>query len=132
VRVIGIDTNVLVRYFTQDDPGQYQQAAAVIQADDQTCFLSNIVLCELVWVLKRAYKSEKTEICNLIELLMQTPKFELENQSAVYQALQRYQAGRADFSDYLIGVIAHGAGCVETVTFDKKLLGEKGFQLLND
>jgi predicted nucleic-acid-binding protein len=132
VRVIGIDTNVLVRYFTQDDPKQYQQAAAVIQANDQVCFLSNIVLCELVWVLKRAYKSEKAEICKVLGLLMQTPKFELENQSAVYQALQRYQTGKADFSDYLIGVTAHGAGCTKTVTFDKKLLGEKGFQLLND
>ncbi len=130
--MIGIDTNVLVRYFTQDDPGQYQQAAAVIQADDQICFLSNIVLCELVWVLKRAYKSEKSEICNVLGLLIQTPKFELENQSAVYQALQRYQAGRADFSDYLIGVMARGAGCTKTITFDKKLLGEKGFQLLDD
>lgn len=55
--------------------------------------------------------------------------FELENRSVVYQALQRFQQGSADFSDYLIGVIAQDCGCSSTATFDRKLRSEKGFDL---
>lgn len=54
--------------------------------------------------------------------------FQLENRSAVYQALQRMKLGKADFSDYLIGAIAYQAQCFNTYSFDRKLLGEKGFQ----
>jgi len=60
--------------------------------------------------------------------MLATPVMEFENRSAVYQALQRMKLGKADFSDYLIGAIAHQAGCSTTYSFDRKLIGEKGFQ----
>ncbi|MEH2292541.1 hypothetical protein [Nostoc sp.] len=61
--------------------------------------------------------------------MLQCSVFELENRSVVYQALQRFQQGSADFSDYLIGVITQNYGCSSTATFDKKLRSEKGFDL---
>ena len=126
--MIGLDTNVLVRYLTRDDESQWQQACLVIESG-QLCFIANIVLCELVWVLRgNPYKFDKQEILNTLEIMLQSPTFEFENRSVVYQALQRAKQGRADFSDYIIGAIATHAGCQETVSFDRKLKGERGFK----
>ncbi|MEH1971018.1 PIN domain-containing protein [Nostoc sp.] len=127
--MIGLDTNILVRYLTKDDEKQWKQAAEIIEGGEQ-CFVANIVLCELVWVLRgNPYKFSKEEISNTIDLMLQCSVFELENRSIVYQALQRFKQGSADFSDYLIGAIAEDSGCSSTVTFDRKLRSEKGFDL---
>lgn len=127
--MIGLDTNILVRYLTKDDEKQWSQAAAIIERGEQ-CFVANIVLCELVWVLRsQPYQFSKEEISNTIELMLQCSTFELENRSVVYQALQRFKQGSADFSNYLIGAIAQHSGCTSTATFDRKLRSEKGFDL---
>jgi predicted nucleic-acid-binding protein len=129
--VIGLDTNVLIRYLTRDDEQQWQQAVAIVQSGEQ-CLITNIVICEVVWVLQgKFYKFSKEEIVKTVEMMMQSPVFEFEDRSAVYQALQRTKQGRADFSDYLIGTRSRQIGCRETVTFDRKLQGEKGFTVLN-
>ncbi|MFN6482308.1 MULTISPECIES: type II toxin-antitoxin system VapC family toxin [unclassified Nostoc] len=128
--MIGVDTNILVRYLTKDDEKQWKQAAEIIEAGEQ-CFVANIVLCELVWVLRgKPYQFSKEEISNTIELMLQCSVFELENRSLVYQALQRFKQGKADLSDYLIGAIAQHNSCSSIVTFDRKLRSEQGFNLL--
>ncbi|NET26103.1 PIN domain-containing protein [Okeania sp. SIO1I7] len=128
--MIGVDTNILVRYLTRDDELQWQKALEIIR-ENQPCFVSNIVLCELVWVLKsQKYRFTKDRIINILEMMLQSTVFELENPSVIYQAIERTKQGSADFSDYLIGVIARRAGCAETVTFDRKLRGEIGFNCL--
>ncbi len=129
--MIGLDTNVLIRYLTQDDEQQWQRATELI-AGQQQCFIANIVLCEMVWVLRgNPYKFDKDEILDTLEAMLQSAIFEFENRSLVYQALQRAKQGRGDFSDYLIGAIARQVGCKETATFDRKLQGEKGFNYLS-
>jgi predicted nucleic-acid-binding protein len=128
--MIGLDTNILIRYLTRDDEQQWQQAVHAIQ-QNQPCFITNIVLCEIVWVLRgTAYSFQKDEIINVLEAMLHSAAFEFENRSTVDQALQRYKQGKADFSDYLIGAIAQQAGCTETWSFDSKLKDEKGFQCL--
>jgi predicted nucleic-acid-binding protein len=128
--VIGLDTNLLVRYLTQDDPEQFEIAVRVIQ-ENQPCFIGNVILCETVWVLRsKPYKIARERILEILDLMLQTDGFVFEDRSAVYQALQRTRRGRADFSDYLIGTTAYQAGCQEIVTFDQKLKGEKGFRCL--
>jgi predicted nucleic-acid-binding protein len=127
--VIGVDTNILVRYLTKDDEKQWKQAAEIIESGEQ-CFIANIVLCELVWVLRgKPYQFSRGEISNTINLMLQCSTFEFENRSVVYQALQRLQQGKADFSDYLIGGIAQQFQCSSTATFDRKLQNEKGFDV---
>jgi predicted nucleic-acid-binding protein len=126
--VIGLDTNVLIRYLTKDDESQWQQATQPIQSGEP-CLIANIVLCELVWVLRgEPYQYSKDEILKTLEAMLQSPTFEFENRSCIYQALQRTKQGRADFSDYLIGAIAFQSGSRETATFDRKLKDEKGFR----
>ncbi len=128
--MIGLDTNILVRYLTQDDEQQWQEAIVLIK-QNQPCFITNIVICELVWVLRGGnYSFNKDEIINTLEAMLHSSAFQFESRSTIYQALQRYKEGRADFSDYLIGAIASQAGCTETVSFDSKLKNEKGFRCL--
>ena len=119
--MIGIDTNVLVRYLIKDDENQWRAAVAVIESGEK-CFLTNIVLCEVVWVLRgKPYKFSKVEILEVLETMLHSPTFEFENRTTVYQAITRAKNGRADFADYLIGAIATNSGCREIVTFDRKL-----------
>jgi predicted nucleic-acid-binding protein len=128
--VIGVDTNILVRYLTKDDEQQWEQAVEIIEGGEP-CFVANIVLCELVWVLRgKPYEFNRQEISQTIEMMLQCAVFELENRSVVYQALQRFKQGSADFSDYLIGAVAQQSGCTTTATFDRKLRDDKGFNLL--
>ena len=129
--MIGLDTNILVRYLTRDDEQQWQQAVTIIR-HQQPCFIPNIVLCELVWVLRGVnYGFRKDEIASILEVMLHSAAFEFENRSTVAQALQRYKQGKADFSDYLIGAVSRQAGCTETWSFDSKLKGERGFQCLD-
>jgi predicted nucleic-acid-binding protein len=132
VLVIGLDTNILVRYLTQDDQKQWQQAVKIIESGEK-CFICNIVVCELIWVLRsKPYQFKREEITNTLEMMLQCPTFVWENCSLIYQSLQRFKQGKADFSDYLIGGISQQSGCKNIVTFDQKLQSEKGFNCLKD
>ena len=129
--MIGLDTNVLVRYLTRDDEAQWKQAVEII-GNAESCFISNIVLCELVWVLRgKPYKYSQSEILRIIELLLQSSKLEFANRTIIHQALKFNRTGKADFADYLIGAVNHYHECRITVTFDQKLIGEKRFRVLS-
>lgn len=89
-------------------------------------------MCELVWVLRGAnYRFQKAEVIVILEAMLHSAAFEFESRLTLDQALQRYKQGKADFSDYLIGAVSRQAGCTETVSFDGKLKGERGFQCLD-
>ncbi len=129
----GLDTNVLVRYLTQDDPKQSERADAFINtavARRERCFISAVVLCELTWVLRYAYKISKADVLITLERLLSTSQFEIGDRDHVRHALAAYRSGRADFAAYLIGALAHDAGCDVTATFDRRLRGNAVFQVL--
>ncbi len=128
--MLALDTNVLVRFLVDDDPEQANRAAALI--DDATqknkrLFVSQIVLCELVWVLRAAYRRSKAEILVALRRLMMSRQLHIEEPALAMRALHRYATGQGDFADYLIAQRAQRAGFKEVATFDKKLLKEKGF-----
>ncbi|WP_017316507.1 PIN domain-containing protein [Mastigocladopsis repens] len=130
----GLDTNILVCYLVQDDLKQGRFAAEYIQqvkASGETCFINNIVLCELVWVLKSSYKLSRSEIIDVLEKILRTDAFDFENREAVWWSVQQIKKGKADFSDYLIMKLNEQAGCSETATFDAKLQEVEGIQILN-
>lgn len=128
--MIGLDTNIVVRYLTKDDEMQWQKAVEIIE-QSESCFICNVVLCEVVWVLKgKPYKYSQTEIMQVFELMLQSPKFEFENRSTIYQAITLTKKGTADFADYLIGTVNYENGCIHTVTFDRKLKTATRFEIL--
>jgi predicted nucleic-acid-binding protein len=131
--MIGLDTNVLVRYLTQDDPARYAKAAAFIDTatDRGEQFLVNtVVLCELVWVLGTAYDYSREEIAGALEQIFATAQFDVERLDDARQALGDFRATKADFSDALIGRINRSLGASHTVTFDRDLKGVETFRLL--
>jgi predicted nucleic-acid-binding protein len=119
--MIGLDTNVVVRYLTHDD--RAQTAAAVKLMDslsaDSPGFLSVVVIVELVWVLEAAYRFKKNEVVQVLEILLRSKELMIERAEIVAQALRKFSASRADFADCLIERSAHAAECQDTVTFDR-------------
>jgi predicted nucleic-acid-binding protein len=129
--VIGLDTNVLIRYLTQDDRVQADKAGRVIDAAQAaSLFVSSIVICEIVWVLEDAYRRKRDEIAEVLEKILQTGQFAFEDKDLMWQALVDYRRGKGDLSDYLIGRVAHRAGCSHTLTFDNALKGSNLFRHL--
>jgi predicted nucleic-acid-binding protein len=131
--MIGIDTNVLVRYIVQDDPAQAKVATHYIERNctaDSPGFINRIVLCEIVWILKRAYGYDKSIILNVIRQILLTAEFVTENSDVMWKALKEYESGQADFSDYIIGSSNLENGCECTVTFDKSVSANMDFILL--
>jgi predicted nucleic-acid-binding protein len=122
--VVGLDTNVLVRFFTRDDPDQAARARRAIERvsrEQASCCISTIVLCELVWVLRTSLGFRKEQILDTIESVFDAPEFYVEDRDIVREALVLYRAGAGDFSDYLIGLRNRRDGCRSTLTFDEAL-----------
>jgi predicted nucleic-acid-binding protein len=133
--MIGIDTNVLVRYITQDDPQQSSLASTIIEQSctrDDPGFINHIVLCELVWVLKRCYNASKEESLAVVEQILRTAQLQVFQPQVVWQALKETRAGGVDFADYLNVRINKNMGCLETVTFDRALAQNEGVRLLGE
>jgi predicted nucleic-acid-binding protein len=131
--VTGLDTNVLVRYLTEDHPVQARKAAAwigTVVARGERCFIGTVVLCELAWVLRGAYDVSKADLLLTLDRVLATAQFVIGDKDVVRAAIAAYRAGRADFADYVIGAAHREAGCDKTVTFDRRLRRAAGFQVL--
>ena len=122
--MISLDTNMLVRYLEQDDPQQAKVADRIINSSlsrGEDVLITDIVVCELVWVLDTCYHNTRDEMFAVLEKLFRTAQFVYEDKAILWGAWEDYRAGKGDFSDYLIGRAAKQAGAVTTHTFDKSL-----------
>ncbi len=131
--MIGLDTNVLVRYLAQDDAGQSAIATRLIEtglSQEQPGFVTQVTLCELVWVLAECYEADRQRIHAVIERLLATRQIRVERADLAWRALRAWSATAADFSDALIGEIVLDSGGGKTVTFDRKAAKLPGFELL--
>lgn len=131
--MIGLDTNILVRYLTQDDPKQAKKAVELIENysnKKQSMFINNIVFCELIWVLERGYKYSKHTIALSIKMLLGTQEFSFEQLDSLWIALNKYENDNIDFSDALIGEINKSYKCTHTYSFDTKATKMANFELL--
>jgi predicted nucleic-acid-binding protein len=130
--MIGLDTNVVVRYLTHDDPAQTTAAVKVMDSlsSDLPGFLSLIVIAELVWVLEVSYRFKKSEIEQVLGTLLRSKELVIERAEIVAQALRKFSSGHADFADCLIERSGHAAECQYTVTFDRNAAGTAGMKLL--
>ncbi len=130
--MIGLDTNVVVRYLTHDDAAQTASAVRVMDAlsTDSPGFLSLIVVVELVWVLEVSYRFSKNEIKQVLELLLRSKELVVERADIVAQALRKFSAGHADFADCLIERCGHAAECEYTVTLDRNAASAAGMKLV--
>ena len=130
--MIGLGTNILVRYLTQDDPLQSPKATEIIErrlTEAKPGFVSAVVMVETVWVLDRAYGLAAQDIAAAIERMLQTEALAIESEQEVFTAMVALKQGRGSFADALIVELGTSAGCAHTLTFDNKALRLTGFKL---
>jgi predicted nucleic-acid-binding protein len=131
--VIGLDTNILVRYLAQDDPVQSPQATDLIErhlTEDNPGFISIVAMLETVWVLDRAYGLADDAIAAAIERMLQADLLVVENEQDIFTATIALKDGHGSFADALIGALGARAGCSRTLTFDRKAARLPGFELV--
>jgi predicted nucleic-acid-binding protein len=130
--MIGLDTNILVRYLTQDDPIQSRIATGIIErrlTEENPGFVSMVAMVETVWVLDRAYEFSHLEIAAALERMLQIEVLVVEQEEEVFTAMIALKQGQGSFADALIARVGAKAGCSHTLTFDQKALGLPGFEL---
>ncbi len=130
--MIGLDTNVLVRYIAQDDSKQSPKATRLIEAltVDAPGYVSIVSVVELVWVLMGCYALTRSEICEVLETLLRTKEIIVANADTIWKAVRLFKEGKADFADCLIERSANEAGCSHTTTFDRDAAKHCGMQLI--
>lgn len=118
--MIGLDTNVIVRYVMQDDPKQAQKASKLIESltPEVPGFVPLVALVELVWVLTSCYDLTRGQVAQALDALLRAKEIVLERAEQVTQALRTFSTNGADFADCLIERTAATAGCGKTMTFD--------------
>lgn len=120
--MIAADTNVLVRLLVGDDPAQAAKARALFDqaaVSEQTIWVSDTVLVEMVWTLSRAYGRERADIAAALHVLASHVTVTLESPEAVSAAIETFERGPADFADGLLCAKAALAGCSKVATFDR-------------
>lgn len=130
--MIGLDTNVLVRYFAQDDPIQSPKATEFIErkiSPENPGFVSIVTMVETVWVLERTYRLDRKSLSAAIERVLQADAFVVEREREVFVASTACASGFG-FADALIEALGAKAGCSHTVTFDQRALQISGFESL--
>ncbi len=133
--MLGVDTNILIRYIVQDDPVQSPLVSQFLKrkcTEKCPCHICHIVLCEVVWVLESAYGYKREQVAETLKLILETRHFCVEEPESAWLALEAYRARGVDFSDALLGESNKLHGCETTVTLDKKASKTDTFQLLTE
>lgn len=131
--MIAIDTNVLIRFLIKDDKDQAQKAKQLLseqEKKDGNILISNIVLLEVIWVLKSGYNVPKPEIINTLKKILSNNLFQFENRQLILETIQKYENNEGDFADYFIGNISKQHNASPTYTFDKEASKDNLFELL--
>jgi len=128
--MLGIDTNVLVRYLVRDDQSQYERARRLIRREvnaGEPVPVSLLVLLEMEWVLRSRYELAKPDIVAVLSSLLQTVELAFEDEPSVEHAIYSWKNSLAEFADCLIDARNRRLGCRATATFDRKALKLAGF-----
>ena len=128
--MLGIDTNVLVRFLVRDDEVQFEKARKLIKREvvaGRRVFVNQLVLMETEWVLRSRYTVPKHQIIEAISGLLDAADVQFEDEPAIEEALFIWKDASADFADCLIGVRNKRMGCRATMSFDVKASKLQGF-----
>lgn len=128
--MIALDTNVLVRFLVKDDAAQHRKAVHLIERasrEEIPLLVTDVVLCELVWVLSYSYQVDRPALIAILRDLLSARQILIVSRDTVARAVDAYAAGRGDFADYVIREQARAMGSESVATFDRALLKEDGF-----
>ncbi len=128
--MIAVDTNVLVRLLVKDDAAQTQKVVDLfknLDADGERAHVSEVVICEIVWVLRSCYGFNREQIMRTVQQVVAARQLVFDSPDRLVRALNAFEVGRGDVADYVIREDAKGVGCDSVVTFDKALQNEEMF-----
>jgi predicted nucleic-acid-binding protein len=131
--MIGLDTNIIVRYIMLDDPVQSSKAVRFVErhfTEQDTAFISLASVLETVWVLQSVYRLSNQQVAQAIERMLQVKTVTVQNENEVFAAARTLRTGQGSFEDALIGALGTWAGCDSTLTFDRKASRLPGFKLI--
>jgi predicted nucleic-acid-binding protein len=130
--MIGLDTNVLVRYIMQDDAEQSPLASALMESLTVAApgFVTLVAVVEMSWVLASCYGLDRSQVASALEGLIRSKEIVVEHSDIVWQAVRIFRDSTSDFADCLIERSAVAAGCVRTMTFDKGAAKSCGMKLI--
>ena len=130
--MIGLDTNVLVRYIMQDDVRQSSLATKLIEglSVDAPGFITLVSVIELTWVLESAFELNRSQIVEVFQRIVSVDVFKVDRVGIVASALRIYANSKADFADCLIERFSAHAGCAQTMTFDRHAAKTGGMVLI--
>jgi len=130
--MIGLDTNVLIRFFTQDDPAQGRAATAFFRSlsSSRPGWVGLATVLEAAWVMKSVRKMDRETIASTLSRLLTLESLIIDQPDVLEEALRRYRKTKADFADCLIAASGRAAGCSKTVTFDQIAARDAGMELL--
>ena len=129
--MIGLDTNVLLRLFTNDNPAQTEASLALLEAQGPGGIrVDRLVMAELVWTLGRQYKRDRSQIANIVEDLLAREELEFDDRDITMTALERFRRSKADFADHLIAAANDRQGATPTYTFDQGAAATRSFRLV--
>ena len=132
--MIGLDTNVILRCFIDDEPSQAKAARRFVAehcTQENPGFIDRVALCELIWVLSSGYRFDRKRTATVITTLLASHDIVFEDDNAVRAPLQIFVARNSDFADALIGEVNRLHGCDATATFDRKAAKLDGFILVS-
>lgn len=128
--MIGLDTNVVVRLFVDDDMKQAHAARSFVASrcsHEHPGYVSRVSLCELVWVLESVLGYRRVAIVGVVERLLATSDILVEDDAVARTALTTFKTTNVDFADALVGESNVAHGCTATATFDRKAARIEGF-----
>lgn len=131
--MIALDTNVLLRLLLRDDPGQAKRAQVLFDANadrDGALFVTDVVIAELVWVLRSRYRLAPRQIGVAVQGLLDNATLAWQSPAATANALALYEAGNVDFADCLLAAQASERGCEAVATFDRGMQSLPGVRLI--
>ena len=131
--MIGLDTNVLVRYIMQDDPKQSPMATKIVESMEGvgSGYITLVSIVELVWVLSASFELTRSQVAQALDGIVRTKQFKIESADQVIRALRVFKVGKSDFADCLIERSANSAGCDKTITFDVNASKHAGMTLIS-
>ena len=132
--MIALDTNILVRYITQDIPEQAGTAESLLDqlTPSRPGFVSREVALEIVWVLERSYKFSRTQIVEVLTTMIGAENLVVEFDEDIARATIIYEQSGTDFSDLAILMASKRVGCEMLFTFDRRFARMDGVTLLDE
>ena len=137
--MIGLDTNILLRWLISADQGdiasrgaEIERVSQIVSAQGAKLFVNAVVIAETAWILEQKLKLSRPDVSDIIGRMLFAQNITVGNDAEMRAALMQYESSNIDFADCAIAQLNLSAGCSHTLTFDRKTSRTPGFRHVDD